>query len=123
MRHSENSSRERPVINLKLKLGGVALRTEGDEVERKPMGRSVKALNKHGTPSSLSKQKEEWRFISIQVREDLSKPKSRKAEVKINSHRSCTVQEGPKLKNNSSLQKGLDRGKPKDVSRLTRTRF
>lgn len=99
------------------------MRTEGDEVEKKPVGRSVKALGKHGTPDSLSKKKEEWRFISIQVRQDLSKPKSRKAQVKINSHRSCTVQEGPKLKNNSSLQKGLDKGKSKEGSRLTRTRF
>lgn len=68
LRHSENSSRERPVINLKLKLGPVGLRTEGDEVDRKPIGRSVKALNKHTTPDNLSKKKEEWRFISIQVR-------------------------------------------------------
>ena len=57
------------------------------------------------------------------MREDLSKPKTRKAEVKINSHRSCTVHEGPKLKNNTSLQKGLDKAKPKEGNRLTRTRF
>lgn len=47
------------------------------------------------------------------MREDLSKPKSRKAEVKINSHRSCTVHEGLKIKPNSSVQKGLDKTKPK----------
>ena len=102
-------------------MGG--FRTEGDEDNRKRVVRSVKALNKNATPDSHSKKKEEWRFISIQVREDLSKPQARKAEVKINSHRSCTVQDAPKLKNNSSLQKGLDKGKSKESNRLTRTRF
>ena len=58
LRNSEHSSREKPIINLKLKLGGVGMRTESDEVEKKPIGRSVKALNKHGTPDSLSKKKE-----------------------------------------------------------------
>ena len=57
MRNSENSSRERPAINLKLKLGGVGMRTEGDEIDRKPLGRSVKALNKNTTPESQSKKK------------------------------------------------------------------
>lgn len=55
MRNSEHSSRERPIINLKLKFGGIGLKTEGDQIEKRPLGKSVKALNKNGTP--LSKKK------------------------------------------------------------------
>ena len=43
--------------------------------------------------------------------------------MKINSHRSCTVYEEPKIKTNTSLQKGLDKVKSKAANKLTLTRF
>jgi hypothetical protein len=79
------------------------------------------------TPSKISKKTDEWKFISIDLKEDLSKPKNRKAEVKINSHRSYNMQEKiPKMKPNHSMHKYLDKaGKLKGLNgeKLTKTRF
>ena len=83
-------------------------------------------MGKNATPNSTSKDKEEWRFISIQVKEDLSKPKNRKTEVKINSHLSYNLQqEKPKMKSNSSVNKYLDKvpSKVKDMSKLMKTKY
>jgi hypothetical protein len=64
---------------------------------------------KNATPPKISRKAEEWKFISIQLKEDLSKPKNRKTEVKINSHRSYNLQQekAPKIKSNSSMNKYL----------------
>ena len=74
----------------------------------------------------MSKKTEEWKYISIQMKEDLSKPKNRKTEVKINSHRSYNVhqEKAPKMKSNSSMNKYLDRPKSKEPpGRFTKSRF
>jgi hypothetical protein len=127
--HSNNSSQEKKKFNLKFKLKDKStasniIKTEGNEGDpRNASSKEMKTL----TPNKISKKADEWKFISIELKEDLSKPKNRKTEVKINSHRSYTVQEkAPKMKPNHSMQKYLDKaGKLKGLNadRLTKTRF
>jgi len=99
------------------------MRTEGDESQKHV--NFTKAV-KNVTPNRTSKNAEEWRFISIQLKEDLLKPKTRKTEIKINSHRSYTLQqEKPRIKTNSSVTKGLDKAinKMKGLNRPIKTRL
>jgi hypothetical protein len=90
MDHSNNNSQEKKKFNLKFKLkdkntSSNIIKTEGNEGDFKnALSKEMKTL----TPSKISKKTEEWKFISIELKEDLSKPKNRKTEVKINSHRS-----------------------------------
>lgn len=44
------------------------------------------------TPSKISKKADEWKFISIDLKEDISKSKPKKIDMKINTHRSYNVQ-------------------------------
>jgi hypothetical protein len=83
------------------------MKTEGsDSTSKHPY---LKQIPKNVTPTKLTKKTDEWKFISIQLKDDLSKPKNvRKAELKINSHRSYNLQyEGSKGKSNSSISKYL----------------
>lgn len=66
---------------------------------------------KNVTPNKISKKTDDWKFISIQLKEDSSKPKTRKPEVKINSHRSYNIQQekGLKINSNSSMSKYHDK--------------
>lgn len=82
------------------------LRTEPDEVLKYNNSR----IGKNRTINSSKKTGQEWGFISIEVKEDMSKFNNRKTEVSINSQRSCNVQpQRPKLKTNSSVSKYLER--------------
>ena len=108
--HSNNSSQEKKKFNLKFKLKDKApsniIKTEGNEDLKNASSKDMKTL----TPSKVTKKAEEWKFISIELKEDLSKPKTRKTEVKINSHRSYNVQEkAAKMKPNHSMNKHLDK--------------
>jgi hypothetical protein len=108
---SSHSSQERKKFNLRFKFrdnsSSTIMRTEGnDSSEKNPY---LNKIIKNATPTKISKKADEWKFISIQLKEDLSKPKNRKTEVKINSHRSYNLQHdrGPKIKSNSSMNKYL----------------
>ena len=78
---SPHSSQEKKKFGLRFKLrdssnSGI-MKTEGNEPDHRGGVLSSKGI-KRITPSSLSKKTEEWKFISIQMKEDLSKPKNRK---------------------------------------------
>ena len=78
---STHSSQEKKKFGLRFKLrdssnSGI-MKTEGNEPDHRGGAISSKGIKKI-TPSSLSKKTEEWKFISIQMKEDLSKPKNRK---------------------------------------------
>lgn len=99
------------------------MRTEGDEPQKQT---NFSKAAKDATPNRTSKNAEEWRFISIQLKEDLLKPKTRKTEIKINSHRSYNLQqEKPRMKTNSSVNKGLDKAsnKTKGLNRPIKTKL
>ncbi len=72
----------------------------------------------------MASKADEWKFISIQLKEDLTKPnKNRKTEVKISSHRSYNLQsdKAAKIKSNSSMNKYLDKvARIKEEGRVTR---
>jgi hypothetical protein len=110
---SNHSSQERKKFNLRFKFkdngSNTIIRTEGNESSDK--NPYLKKMIKNVTPTKISKKAEEWKFISIQLKEDLSKPKNRKTEVKINSHRSYNLQneKAPKIKSNNSMNKYLDK--------------
>lgn len=127
--HSNSSSQERKRFNLKFKLRDKStasniIKTEGNEgdAKRQPSAKDMKTL----TPTKISKKTEEWKFISIDLKDDPSR-KQRKPEVKINSHRSYNLQEkAPKMKPNHSMNKYLDKaGKLKALNpdKLAKTRF
>lgn len=126
--HSNHSSQERKKFNLRFKFkengSNTIIRTEGNEsADKNPY---LKKIIKNVTPTKITKKADEWKFISIQLKEDLSKPKNRKTEVKINSHRSYNLQsdKAPKIKSNSSMNKYLDKvSKIKEESKVNRTKF
>lgn len=100
------------------------MKTEGNDSSNK--NPYLHTLIKNITPTKISKKTEEWKFISIQLKQDLSKPKNRKTEVKINSHRSYNMQQekGAKIKSNSSMSKYLDKvPKLKQLSKLNKNKF
>lgn len=81
---------------------------------------------KNVTPTKNSKKVDEWKFVSIQIKEDPSKSKTRKADMKINSQRSDNQQpeKGPKMKSNSSMNKYLDKTpRLKELGKLTKGYF
>lgn len=126
---SNNTSQEKKRFNLKFKLKdkntpSAIIKTEGNEPEvRNASTKDMKTL----TPSKVTKKADEWKFISIELKEDLSKPKNRKTEVKINSHRSYNIQEKiPKMKPNHSMNKYLDKAgrlKSLNADNKPKTRF
>lgn len=72
----------------------------------------------------MASKADEWKFISIQLKEDMNKAnKNRKTEVKISSHRSYNLQsdKAVKIKSNSSMNKYLDKvARIKEEGRATR---
>jgi hypothetical protein len=125
--HSNHSSQERKKFNLRFKFkentSNTIIRTEGnDSSDKNPY---LKKIVKNATPTKLASKADEWKFISIQLKEDLTKPnnKNRKTEVKISSHRSYNLQtdKAVKIKSNSSMNKYLDKvARIKEEGRATR---
>ena len=99
------------------------MRTEGNEsTDKNPY---MIKLPKNATPTRLSKKTDEWKFISIQLKEDLSKPKTRKTEVKISSHRAYNMNPGKeKQKSNSAIGKYLEKAsKLKELGKMNKTKY
>jgi hypothetical protein len=78
LNYSIHSSQDKKKFNLKIKLkdNNFIIKTEGNENEIK--NNSSKILKNTATSKISKKTQEEWKFISIQFKEDLSKPKNRK---------------------------------------------
>jgi hypothetical protein len=69
---------------------------------------------------------DKWKFISIQIKEDASKSKHKKQDLKISSHRSYILPSNKsiKAKTNSSTGKYMDKvPRLKDLSKLNKTKF
>ncbi len=74
--NSNSSSQERKRFNLKFKLrdraaASTIIKTEGNEADarRQPSSKDMKTL----TPTKISKKTEEWKFISIDLKDDPSR--------------------------------------------------
>jgi hypothetical protein len=110
---TSSSSQEKRRFNLRFKIeenrSGTIVRSEGsDSAGKKPL---LGRLAKNVSPSTLSKRGEQWKFISIQLKDEAS----RKSDLRTHSQRSQVQvykpmeKERTKVKSNSTISKHADK--------------
>lgn len=109
---TSSSSQEKRRFNLRFKIddnrSGTIVRSEGSEsAGKKPL---LGRLPKNVSPSTLSKRGEQWKFISIQLKDEAS----RKSDLRTHSQRSQAQvrpmeKEKTKVKSNSTISKHADK--------------
>lgn len=84
--------------------------------------------NSHNTYNTYNNTNDKWKFISIQLKEDYSKTKNKKLDLKISSHRSYIIPNYHntriKVKSSTSMTKNIDKvPKLKGLNKLNKSKF